>query len=131
MRVFVYGTLKRGFGNYRLLKDAKLVGRAETVRPYVLLDSGFPVMTPVGTGASRVAGEVYEFEDESILKNLDRLEGEGRMYDRVEIDVETYRGQKMTVWTYLGRDKAFAGSSLGVHWLDGDVFNYREDEDVA
>jgi gamma-glutamylcyclotransferase (GGCT)/AIG2-like uncharacterized protein YtfP len=120
MKIFVYGTLKHGFGNNRLLNGADFIGAASTVRPFVLLDSGFPVLTPVGTGNMRVRGEVYEFIDARILKQLDRLEGEGRMYDRKLIDVVDDDGNEIEVWAYIGCEDAFNHNPLGLHWLGRD-----------
>jgi gamma-glutamylaminecyclotransferase len=128
MKLFVYGTLKRGFGNNRLLRDAKFLGNARTVQPFVLLDSGFPVMTPVGAGNMRVSGEVYEIDNidnSKTLARLDALEGEGRMYDRVKIDVVTDDLREIKVHAYIGCADAFSHFSLGLRWLDRDgLFTY-------
>ncbi len=83
--VFVYGTLKRGYANYRrLMADAKFLGTATTAPLYRLHDVGpFPVMVASDRGVA-VAGELYEVDDLT-LKELDCLEGHPRTYLRSAI----------------------------------------------
>lgn len=89
-RVFVYGTLKRGFYNHRLLqeREAKFVGNASTREPMrlVLGEYGIPYLMK-GEGNTAVPGELWEVDDAG-LDALDVLEGidEG-MYERVTLDV--------------------------------------------
>ena len=96
-RVFVYGTLKRGFYNHRLLRemDAKFLGEALTREPMrmVLGEYGIPyLMRGEADGSAVVPGELWEVGDEG-LDALDVLEGidEG-MYERVTLDVATREG---------------------------------------
>jgi len=102
MLVFVYGTLKKGYSNHHVLGDSRFVGPATTNVHYKMLDAGFPVlMDPVdGDKAYQVEGEVYEV-DRTILADLDRLEGKGRMYDRVRKYV-TLNGRAERVNYYVG-----------------------------
>lgn len=86
-RVFVYGTLKRGFRNHHFLERANFVDEAHTVAAYRMLDGRFPVLRDSGPDRMTVSGEVYEI-DVPTLVALDDLESvTSRMYDRVEIDV--------------------------------------------
>jgi gamma-glutamylcyclotransferase (GGCT)/AIG2-like uncharacterized protein YtfP len=88
MHVFVYGTLKRGYSNNRLLEGAKFVGEAFTIGKYARVDAGFPVVVEGSDEAFAVAGEVYDIKGQpDILKRLDFLEHEGTMYDRKEVVV--------------------------------------------
>lgn len=82
-RVFVYGTLRRGEGNHRLLVGARFVGEARTEPSFTLCDLGaYPAM--LEGGATSIVGEVYEV-DERTLDALDRLEGHPRYYRRAPI----------------------------------------------
>jgi gamma-glutamylaminecyclotransferase len=84
MKVFVYGTLQRGQGNHRLLADQMFLGEAVTVRHFAMVDVGFPFMLWDGEETAPVAGELFDIGDDlECLDRLDRLESEGRMYDRV------------------------------------------------
>lgn len=93
MKVIVYGTLKRGYGNHSVLGGAEFVGDA-IIAGYKLYYSykgatsfGFPVACPCDD--SSLVAEIYELPEnergQQILRALDRLEGEGRMYNRTEI----------------------------------------------
>jgi gamma-glutamylcyclotransferase (GGCT)/AIG2-like uncharacterized protein YtfP len=83
--VFVYGSLMRGFHNYRLLVrgNAHYLGRAETRPEYSLIDLGpFPGL--IESGTTRVRGEVYDV-DGPTLAHLDRLEGHPKFYQRKHV----------------------------------------------
>jgi gamma-glutamylcyclotransferase (GGCT)/AIG2-like uncharacterized protein YtfP len=80
---FVYGTLKKSFGNNRLLQKSKFIGEAITLDSFCMFDVGFPYIYPLSKvpvqdhpiPAYPVRGEVYEVENEQVEKALDRLEG--------------------------------------------------------
>lgn len=112
-KVFVYGTLKQGYGNWQRLLEGKSVflGKAVTVSKYTMLDSGFPVLMESGKRETgNVAGEVYEV-DSNVLKHLDRLEGEGSMYDRKLIQIELANADAeaafIDVHAYIGCPKCW------------------------
>lgn len=111
-RVFVYGTLKRGFENHGLLGASTFIDEASTLTPYRMLDGKFPVLRDAGPDRMCIAGELYDV-DAQTLKALDELEGvaEG-MYDRIEIEVSC-RNQHSS-----GRDtcKAFIYVGCGEYW---------------
>lgn len=87
--VFVYGTLKRGYGNNRVLLDSEFIGEAVTVdRNLVLTNCGFPFMIEnpqreaVRGSTAPVLGEVYLVSQLSVIEALDRLEGVPDLYMR-------------------------------------------------
>jgi gamma-glutamylcyclotransferase (GGCT)/AIG2-like uncharacterized protein YtfP len=84
MFVVVYGTLKRGYGNNRLLQTSNFV--SECIVPgYLLRNAGFPVAFP--DQDSSLKGELWDIGDDlSTLSNLDRLESNGRMYQRTLVE---------------------------------------------
>lgn len=107
MLVFVYGTLKRGHHNHRVLgPDPKFVGHALTNTKYKMLDAGFPVLLaltkddPEDAG-HYVEGEVYDV-DLTTAKRLDQLEGKGRMYNRVRKYVSMGEGPSVRLNYYVG-----------------------------
>ena len=95
MLIFVYGTLKQGYGNNTLLRRATYI-RTGVLEGYMAYQCGFPVAMP--DACSSLSGEFYDIgSNEDILYNLDRLEGEGTMYIRETIKTEdsefsVYRG---------------------------------------
>lgn len=101
-KVFVYGTLKAGYGNHRsYLHSAEALGEASTVsRHYALLDLGaFPGAVRHREGG-QVHGELYRVDD-ATLRALDRLEGNGSFYQRQRVHVLTEEGTRHLAWMYL------------------------------
>lgn len=93
--IFVYGTLLRGFGNWSwCLKDrATFIKEAELPNFKMLHLGGFPGIIP---GDSVVKGEVFTFDSDEVLRDLDRLEGHPNFYVRTPVtladgtECETY-----------------------------------------
>lgn len=86
MKVFVYGTLKRGYHNNRLLHGASYLGEALTNKKYLLFGNGVPFAHPSEKGLP-VKGEVFEIDEKVHLKPLDYLEGHPTSYTRKTISV--------------------------------------------
>lgn len=75
-RIFVYGTLKRGFPNHHLNRGQHIEGRFSTWHPYPLLLVGerhSPWLIDRPGEGFRVSGELYLL-DEDGLRQMDRLE---------------------------------------------------------
>jgi gamma-glutamylaminecyclotransferase len=94
--VFVYGSLKQGFGNHHFLRTATLLEATRTGSRAFRMESmgGFPAV--VKNGSYAIEGELYEVDDET-LRNLDRLEGNGRFYNRELV----FLSSGHTAWMYL------------------------------
>lgn len=106
MKLFVYGTLQRGYWNNTLLRGATLFSEGLTVKPYVLFNCGFPKAVPfVPVDASfeapllPVSGELWDVEDHHI-ERCDRLEGHPNWYIRKEIDVSVSDGRTYKSYIY-------------------------------
>jgi gamma-glutamylcyclotransferase (GGCT)/AIG2-like uncharacterized protein YtfP len=114
--VFVYGTLKRGYGNfYRCLDDARFLGKAKSVEDnFVMQDIGFPILwqEDVSPVAGSASGEVFEITQEQ-LERCDQLEGHPHMYRREErlfkftekTAIDPLPGENIKAWVYLWRGK--------------------------
>lgn len=101
-RVFVYGTLKRGFRNHRFLKTASFVGEAHTLTRFRMLDGRFPVLRDTSVDPKSIAGEAYDVDDET-LKQLDDLEDiASGMYERITIDVALSGQRTSKAFIYIG-----------------------------
>lgn len=95
-RVFVYGSLKSGFFNNRVMERArgKLLRSDITPPHYTMLDLGsYPAV--VANGNTAIKGEVWEVED---LRPLDLLEGYPSYYTREQITLQN--GDDMP-WMYM------------------------------
>lgn len=88
-KIFVYGTLKEGYGNHRLIQHAKKLGNYTIpAGAYCLLDLGwYPgVVHQHQLGLTTpVTGEVYEIDDNT-AGAVDGLEGYPDLYSREEIE---------------------------------------------
>lgn len=103
-KVFVYGTLKRGFHNHRLLdvEGAEFLSQAQTDDPFRLVVRSLPyVLHGVDhqTG-KQIKGELYIVDDET-FRRLDRLEGHPRFYERKKVCITTDEGAQHNAWVYF------------------------------
>jgi len=110
-KVFVYGTLKRGFQNYESgLADAHCAGRFRTAEKFPLVIGGkwfSPNLIDEPGNGYRVYGEVFDVTADC-LAVLDRIESVHRPngYKRIRIAVEPDAGgSAIDVWAYL-KDRA-------------------------
>jgi gamma-glutamylcyclotransferase (GGCT)/AIG2-like uncharacterized protein YtfP len=109
--VFVYGTLRKGFGNYNNILKGNTVMEFNAETTGILCEvfgGGFPAMVE---GGEIVKGELMfidEFEYEQTLQRLDRLEGYhpkdrgNSMYLRETKMVKNeLNGESVEAWTYI------------------------------
>ncbi|MGC9007818.1 MAG: gamma-glutamylcyclotransferase family protein [Halothiobacillaceae bacterium] len=92
--LFVYGTLMRGQPAHRLMREARLLGRAQTPPGFMLYYLG-PYPAAVRRGHGRVRGELYAVPL-TLLRQLDAYENCPREYQRRLI--QAARGP---AWIYL------------------------------
>lgn len=114
--LFVYGTLKRGFHNNRLLVEGgakflgtdeapgKLYGRTER-------DGWHPPVPVVTPEEGWVRGELFEV-DEATLTRCDRLEGHPRAYLREEVVLRS--GKR--AWIYRWPHKPWGAECVSGSW---------------
>lgn len=93
---FVYGTLKQGYGNHRLLANATYLGDGTVHGMQLYHGPGFPYAF---TGDGKVKGEVYAVRPCDIGR-LDALEGYPHHYDRKEVQVLDAKGEITHAWMY-------------------------------
>lgn len=100
VKMFVYGTLKKGMHNHGYLKGAKFLGKYETGPGYRKVVNGLPYLIEDSEGAG-CDGELYEVS-QLTLKMLDRLEGHPDWYVRKLIKVfDTEKDIGTDAWTYI------------------------------
>lgn len=102
-KVFVYGTLKRGFGNHdNYLKGAPCLGTARTVQKWAMIGQymAFPyVLERDDINGNIITGQVYEVNAKQ-LAALDTLEGVPSHYIKVKASV-FYLGSRPTEEVYM------------------------------
>lgn len=105
-RVFVYGSLKRGRSNHRLLETSLFVSERSTKDKFTLLNLGaFPAVTEKPT--CNIEGELYDV-DNNTFERLDRLEGYPDFYDRKEVELDS--GDK--AWMYYVQPEEYENSPV-------------------
>jgi gamma-glutamylaminecyclotransferase len=104
--VFVYGTLKHGFGNHRILKYSEYFCDATTTERYNFFTLGyFPAVSKTGNpdlDIYKVDGEIYKV-DGHVMALLDSLESNGQLYQRRVRDFDVLLNGElkiMTAWMY-------------------------------
>ena len=90
-KVFVYGTLKRGYRNHGLLENSTYLGKAKTTKKMAMISNEsntFPYVLGVDEYAGEhIEGEVY-LVDETTKDRLDLLEGVPHHYYEDVVEVE-------------------------------------------
>lgn len=105
MQIFVYGTLKKDKDSHFLLQEgySKYIGEA-ILKGYKMYDLGeFPAIKKTINKNSKIYGEVYDIDKETLL-DLDALESEGYLYDRIEEEI-TINDKKDKAYVYTFKKK--------------------------
>lgn len=112
--VFVYGSLKTGFGNNFILQDndAELIGTATTMYSTFRMHSlgAFPAVVEDNRNGKEIVGEVWSVNSKR-LRALDRLESNGRLYERRLVSLSLVpEATILQAWMYvfLGNPEHFA-----------------------
>jgi gamma-glutamylcyclotransferase (GGCT)/AIG2-like uncharacterized protein YtfP len=99
VKIFVYGTLKRGGQLNGHLEGQQFVGVAKTAPGYILYNLGwFPGMQKTGT--AQVSGELWKVQD-SHLRQLDLVEGSYFKRTPIELDFP-YQNEEIQAYLYIG-----------------------------
>jgi gamma-glutamylcyclotransferase (GGCT)/AIG2-like uncharacterized protein YtfP len=110
--LFVYGSLRRGRENHRLMAGQEYLGPARTLPLYRLLHLGaYPGLVPDAGRGVAVEGELWRV-DARTLAALDEFEGE-HVFRRTRISVEGVGGP---VEAYLYIEPAPDAPDCGVSW---------------
>src|SRR5260370_30150481 len=96
--LFVYGTLKRGFPQNRLLADQEFIGEVQTLPHYRLLTNGsYPCLVPEPGQGVAVHGELWLVE-ESPLARIDEYESVPLTFLPQEIEIS---GHSTHAWAFF------------------------------
>jgi len=102
--VVVYGTLKKGYSNHRLLEAADLIGVAQIYGDRILNDTWPPTFTYTEGNKTPFEGELYKVTAEE-LRRLDGLEGHPNGWYRTQVDAVSDMGNGVTdivrAWCYF------------------------------
>lgn len=105
-KVFVYGTLKRGFPNHHYISGARFLAEATTIDAYPLVVGGTwftPYLIPEKGGGHRVKGELWDVPD-AMMPALDDLESthlpNGYRRHRIPV-LPVDASEPVEAWTYF------------------------------
>ena len=120
--LFVYGSLKRGYRLHRHLRSGVFKGVAYTEPGYALYRLGWYPGMVVEVKSGCVTGELFEIP-ESLLPELDEVEGVPHLYRRAAISVHCpdHSGESVVALTYLYQQSVRQHPRV----VDG---HWREDE---
>jgi len=97
--LFVYGSLKRGFDNHHILKDATYIKEVKTLQSYSMFvetHGQYPYLLK-NRPFHQIEGELYEIESDELWDRIDEFEGVPDYYSRETImvvaDGEHYQAQ--------------------------------------
>lgn len=97
--IAVYGTLREGYGNNRLLRNAEFVDRVRCTN-LLMYSSGIPYVQLFPNSERSVVLEIWRTTNNAQMLNMDQLEGHPTWYQRtlltMESGVRTYQA-----WCYL------------------------------
>ena len=119
-RLFVYGSLKRGYALHDYLSSQRFLGTAATKPHYRLYDCGsYPGMVYVGTNGVAVTGEVYQISDR-VRNVLDEVEGvdEGLYVCQPVLLDEPFHAEQVLAYFYTQPISHL--SDCGSTWPAGD-----------
>jgi gamma-glutamylaminecyclotransferase len=121
MRLFVYGTLKRGLSNHGWMAGQQFIAEARTAPGYRMVDcGGYPGMFPVKLGGVSIQGEIWEV-DEAGRQKLDILEDvEGGEYALEPVQLMDADGGADgvmdPVYTYIYKWSVVGMRNAGTEW---------------
>jgi gamma-glutamylaminecyclotransferase len=111
--LFVYGTLKRGLCNHRLIADQEYLGEARTEPRYRVIDLGpHPGLVLDEVNGLAVRGELWSVS-ECCLAELDEFEEEAGAFIRSGLRIA---GRAEPVQAYFWNRPIPEGAALGSMW---------------
>ena len=115
--LFVYGTLKKGYGNNTLIKHTEFIGESISIDRFDLSGIGFPCAYPNRNG-KLLQGEIYKLNDSDFI-TTDMLEGNGSLYQR-ELREFVCDGKIIEAWIYI-----IIGPFTKPYKVDSDIINWN------
>lgn len=119
----VYGTLKKGFYNQRLLLGSKHVGNATSREKLAMVGQGVPFVLGPHAGGHHINVEIYE-PTQKAWREIDRLEGHPDWYIR---KIKSFKMDGKTniksAWIYILKDPQ---RMLNLHAPDKFLKNFPE-----
>jgi len=122
IRVFVYGTLRKGLTFGDALDRAELLGNGETKDKFGFFHYRYPAALIMSSDV-HIKGELYLVDAET-LKDLDAIEGHPEFYRRRPVYIRMEDGTETNAYMYflvLGEDEA---EKQGIKIESGDFIKF-------
>ena len=119
LRVFVYGSLRKGGDNHHVLNEASLIGRG-TIEGSLYVKGD---LSTVQDGVGKVHGEVYLLPNQHHLHSLDSLERHPDWYARRVVQATLENGTTVDAWCYCRAERDPEARRLD----HGDYLKFREE----
>ena len=115
MKLFIYGTLKRGHSRAGAMEGQRFLGDARTASKYRMFDSGeYPGLVEADDGVS-IKGELWEV-DQACLDVLDELEGTSiNLFRRATVELQPPHENDQTL-AYFYRGNTSRLTDYGTCW---------------
>lgn len=118
IRIFVYGTLKRGLSNHGWMSGQQFIGEAATAPIYRMVDcGGYPGMFPVARAGRSIRGEVWSVNEPGRTK-LDELEDVAHGLYSLEPVILLPPFDDGEVFTYIYRKPVADLRDVGEEWSE-------------
>lgn len=123
--LFVYGSLKKGFDNNKILSKAVYVSKAETIRKFAMYksdDGNYPYLVK-NKPLYRIPGEIYKIKQQDLMQKIDLFEGSPEYYLRERINIKTRSGNKRAFAYFYIDTKAKKHKEPIREWLKPESFD--------
>ena len=120
MKLFIYGTIKRGQCRADVMRGQKFLGSVKLVPMYKMFNLGqFPALVKVSglDNGPMIEGELWEV-DEDCIRRMDMIEGAPSFYRRQEVQVAGQEVESLYVESYLYQGDISDLEDVGVSWDD-------------
>ena len=102
MKLFIYGTLKRGYSRHFALQIQKFLGEVRSQPRYRMYNAGtYPALARDDEDGLAIEGELWEVDDEC-LRRLDEIEGLGdKLFCRAAVELAVpFEGEYVEAYFY-------------------------------
>ncbi len=123
--IAVYGTLKRGGGNNRLLTTSKFIGSGRTTNKYPMVSTGIPFVFDRAGEGHNIVVEIFSVGKHS-LPAIDRLENHPEWYERRPTSITMDDGNEVIAQLYFCDSATDTGT-----YLENFPIKRRENREVV
>ena len=109
MKLFVYGTLKKGYYNHGWLKNTTKYLYDEVIHNFTLYDTGYGYPAAVSQEGSYIEGEVYEIDKET-YRNIKSMEVGAGYEEKIIGDLYFF------IYTQNKLDMLYNKNLVGTKW---------------